>query len=199
MSFDGHAVQGRASFRVALDLKSSSGSHNFAAAPFIADLPREVDLISACYGSTRMKHGDEREDVVVNQMLDSSGMRYAVIAGLRTETGPERLVIAYANEKSLRDFIAAPSMIAVDFSSREHGCDRRRKTPGPVRSARARVPPSRRQSLSVPAAHRCDASRPYKIPRPAGVFFPTPSVKRRRRAHGGCPNRSVWAAIRSTW
>jgi len=77
-----------------------------------------------------MKHGDEREDVVVNQMLDSSGMRYAVIAGLRTETGPERLVIAYANEKSLRDFIAAPSMIALDFSSREHGCDRRRKTPG---------------------------------------------------------------------
>ena len=61
-----------------------------------------------------MKHGDEREDVVVNQMLDSSGMRYAVIAGLRTETGAERLVIAYANEKSLRDFIAAPSIIAVD-------------------------------------------------------------------------------------
>jgi len=59
--------------------------------------------------------------VVVNQMLDSSGMRYAVIAGLRTETGAERLVIAYANEKSLRDFIAAPSIIAVDFSSRERG------------------------------------------------------------------------------
>ena len=97
---------------------------------------------AACYCSTRMKHGDEREDVVVNQMLDSSGMRYAVIAGLRTETGPERLVIAYANEKSLRDFIAAPSIIAVDFSSREHGCDRRRKTAGPVRSARARVLPS---------------------------------------------------------
>jgi hypothetical protein len=55
----------------------------------------------------------------VNQMLDSSGMQYAVIAGLRTETGPERLVIAYANEKSLRDFIAAPSIIAVGFSSRE--------------------------------------------------------------------------------
>jgi len=55
----------------------------------------------------------------VNQMLDSSGMQYAVIAGLRTETGPERLVIAYANEKSLRDLIAAPSIIAVGFSSRE--------------------------------------------------------------------------------
>jgi hypothetical protein len=67
-----------------------------------------------------MKHGDEEiEDAVVNQMLDSSGMQYAVIAGLRTETGPERLVIAYPNEKSLRDLIAAASIIAVGFSSRE--------------------------------------------------------------------------------
>lgn len=55
----------------------------------------------------------------MNQMLDSSGMQYAVIAGLRTETGPERLVIAYPNEKSLRDLIAAASIIAVGFSSRE--------------------------------------------------------------------------------
>ena len=55
----------------------------------------------------------------MNQMLESSGMQYAVIAGLRTETGPERLVIAYPNEKSLRDLIAAASIVAVGFSSRE--------------------------------------------------------------------------------
>ncbi len=55
----------------------------------------------------------------MKQMVDSSGMQYAVIAGLRTETGPERLVIAYPNEKSLRDLIAAASIIAVGFSSRE--------------------------------------------------------------------------------
>jgi hypothetical protein len=55
----------------------------------------------------------------VNQMDDSSGVQYAVIAGLRTETGPERLVIAYPNEESLRDLIAAPSIIAVGFSSLE--------------------------------------------------------------------------------
>jgi hypothetical protein len=41
----------------------------------------------------------------VKQMVDSSRMQYAVIAGLRTETGPERLVIAYPNEKLLRDLI----------------------------------------------------------------------------------------------
>lgn len=62
---------------------------------------------------------------MVKQMVDSSGMQYAVIAGLRTETGPERLVIAYPNEKSLRELIAAASIIAVSFSSREEavaGC-----------------------------------------------------------------------------
>ena len=55
----------------------------------------------------------------MKQMVDSSGMKYAVIAGLRTETGPERLVIGYPSEKSLRDLIAAASIIAVGFSSRE--------------------------------------------------------------------------------
>ena len=55
----------------------------------------------------------------MNEMVDSTGVQYAVIAGLRTETGPERLVIAYPSEESLRDLIAAPSIIAVGFSSRE--------------------------------------------------------------------------------
>jgi hypothetical protein len=59
------------------------------------------------------------EDAVVNELVDSSGVQYAVIAGLRTETGPERLVIAYPNEKSLRDLLAASSILAVGFSSRE--------------------------------------------------------------------------------
>jgi hypothetical protein len=59
------------------------------------------------------------EDAVVNEVVDSSGVQYAVIAGLRSETGPERLVIAYPNEESLRDLIAAPSIVAVGFSSRE--------------------------------------------------------------------------------
>jgi hypothetical protein len=59
------------------------------------------------------------EDAVVNQVVDSSSVQYAVIAGLSTETGPERLVIAYPNEESLRDLIAAPSIVALGFSSRE--------------------------------------------------------------------------------
>lgn len=59
-------------------------------------------------------------------VVDSSSVQYAVIAGLRTETGPERLVIAYSNEASLRDLIAAPSILATGFSSREEAVAGRR-------------------------------------------------------------------------
>jgi len=60
-----------------------------------------------------------REDAVVNELVDFSGVQYAVIEGLHTETGHERIVIAYPNEQSLRDLIAAPSIVAFGFSSRE--------------------------------------------------------------------------------
>jgi hypothetical protein len=67
-----------------------------------------------------MRYRDERRRMrFVNSAVNSSGTQYALIAGLRTETGPERLVIAYSNERSLREFIAATSIIAVGFSSRE--------------------------------------------------------------------------------
>jgi hypothetical protein len=72
-------------------------------------------LLNKVYGTA----GREMEDAVVNELVDSSSVQYAVIAGLRTETGPERLVIAYPNEKSLRDLLAAPSILAIGFSSRE--------------------------------------------------------------------------------
>jgi hypothetical protein len=60
-----------------------------------------------------------RKDWVVNELVDLSDVQYAVIEGLHTETGHERIVIAYPNEQSLRDLIAAPAIIASGFSSRE--------------------------------------------------------------------------------
>jgi hypothetical protein len=55
----------------------------------------------------------------VNAVVDFADVRYAVIEGLQTETGHERIVIAYPNEKSLRDLIAAPSIVALGFASRD--------------------------------------------------------------------------------
>jgi len=55
---------------------------------------------------------------VMNESLDCLGEQYAVIeAGY--EGRPKRFVLAYYEEKSLRDLIAAPSIIAVGFASRE--------------------------------------------------------------------------------
>ena len=52
------------------------------------------------------------------KMLSSvSRVQYAIIEALRLDVGPERLVIAYRGEKSLRGLIAAPRIIAAGFSS----------------------------------------------------------------------------------
>jgi hypothetical protein len=59
------------------------------------------------------------EDAVVSAVIDSTNVRYAVIEGFRTETGHEHLVIAYPNEKSLRDLFAAPSIVALGFATRD--------------------------------------------------------------------------------
>ena len=52
-------------------------------------------------------------------LVDFARLRYAVIEALRADTDPERFVIAYRNERALHDLIAAPSIIALGFSSRE--------------------------------------------------------------------------------
>jgi hypothetical protein len=79
---------------VARDNSSLPG--NFASVSFITDLLRQTSLelrllLHKVYGTA----GRVTEDAVVNELVDSSGVQYAVIAGLRTATGPERLVIAY--------------------------------------------------------------------------------------------------------
>ena len=56
---------------------------------------------------------------VMSELIDSSDLRYAVIEAHWSERPPERFVIAYCNEESLRDVIAAPSIIASGFASRE--------------------------------------------------------------------------------
>jgi hypothetical protein len=51
-------------------------------------------------------------------LIDSLGVRYAVIKGYCLQGSPEPLVIAYADEKSLRELIAAPSILGLRFESR---------------------------------------------------------------------------------
>ena len=95
---------------------------------------RELVWNPACNYSVRIEfHGHAwAEGAVMKELIDFSSVQYAVIEALHTETGPERFVIAYPNELSLRDVIAAPSIIAFGFSSREEA----------VASTATRLPPA---------------------------------------------------------
>jgi len=53
----------------------------------------------------------------VEELANTSAWRYAVIS-VRSEPGRERLVIAYPDEETLRDLIAAPSIVTLGYSSR---------------------------------------------------------------------------------
>ena len=53
----------------------------------------------------------------MGELVDTSTWRYAVIS-VRSEPGRERLVIAYPDEETLRDLIAAPSIVALGYTSR---------------------------------------------------------------------------------
>ena len=53
----------------------------------------------------------------MDELVGTSAWRYAVIS-VRSEPDRERLVIAYPDEETLRDLIAAPSIVTLGYSSR---------------------------------------------------------------------------------
>ena len=53
----------------------------------------------------------------MDELVENSTWQYAVIC-VRSEPDRERLVIAYPNEETLRDLIAAPSIVRLGYSSR---------------------------------------------------------------------------------
>jgi hypothetical protein len=72
----------------------------------------------------------------MSELVDVSTWQYAVIA-IRTQPRPERLVIAYPDERTLRSVIAAPSIIALGYDSRDHAvANIDRSTPMTVASQR---------------------------------------------------------------
>ena len=56
----------------------------------------------------------EKKTAIVR--VESQSEQYAVIGVRRNEVFPEHFVIAYRDEKSLRELIAAPSIIGIGFS-----------------------------------------------------------------------------------
>lgn len=52
-------------------------------------------------------------------IMEELGVQYAVIDVSSSGDSSDRLVLAYSDEKSLYDLIARPSIIGLDFASRE--------------------------------------------------------------------------------
>jgi|SRR5271155_2066710 len=55
----------------------------------------------------------------MTELVDPSSALYAVVEARWSEGPPERFVLAYRDEESLRDLIAAPSIVGVGFITRE--------------------------------------------------------------------------------
>jgi len=69
----------------------------------------------------------------MNLSVDTSTIYYAVIS-IRNDSHRERLIIAYPNEKTLRQLIAAPSILALGYASRAEAVAYREDV-GPVACA----------------------------------------------------------------
>ena len=57
--------------------------------------------------------------VVMNALLQFTKLQYAVIQLSNITDPPERLILAYADERALRALIAGPSIVGLGFGSRE--------------------------------------------------------------------------------
>jgi hypothetical protein len=62
----------------------------------------------------------------VYESADSSSEQFAVIESRWTDRRPDRFVLVYRDEESLRELIATPSIIALGFTSREDALNRLR-------------------------------------------------------------------------
>jgi len=110
-----------------------------------------------CHKSGRSKFHGWTQVEVMNESLDCLGEQYALIE-VGHEGRPERFVLAYYEEKSLRDLIAAPSIIAVGFASREQAAANIEDCL-PAVAARAQVPTATIENRRDKCQHRCHPAK----------------------------------------
>jgi len=110
-----------------------------------------------CHRSGRTEFYGCTQVEVMNERFDSLGEQYAVI-----EAGhggcPERFVLAYREEKSLRDLIAAASIVALGFASREQAVANIEDCL-PAVAARAQVPTATIENRREKCQHRCHPAK----------------------------------------
>ena len=73
----------------------------------------------ACFDIVHEPGRHARPEVDVVSSLVHTAMRQYAVISIRTVPHYERLVIAYPDEKTLRDCLAGPSIVALGYSSRQ--------------------------------------------------------------------------------
>jgi hypothetical protein len=96
----------------------------------------------------------------VSGLVHTSTRQYAVIS-VRTLPHCERLVIAYPDEKTLRDLLAGPSIVALGYSSRE-------EAERSICRYGATARPLRRRSMTTLVANNTQTPKEF-------VFCPLPA------------------------
>jgi len=107
-----------------------------------------------CQGSRKSKVDGE----VMGALVQYSTVRYAIIQASNNNDDPEGLVIAYPDEKCLRDVIAAPSIVGLGFESREEAMAKvvvRMPDPGASKAKHRPIPMSYKPQQDGDAASRC--------------------------------------------
>jgi hypothetical protein len=121
----------------------------------------------------------------VKAVADCPCVRYAIIEVLQTETGHERIVIAYPNEESLRDLIAAPSIVEFGFASRDEAAVR-----GGVSSSYGVVDQETPETMAI-----ADTNRPKQRLNQQGQGETGSMSQKVRRFVGTCNDVFTWVTV----
>lgn len=121
----------------------------------------------------------------MNAVTNVADVRYAVIEVLQTETGHERIVIAYPNEESLRNLIAAPSIVALGFASRDEA----------IIGGEASFPNAAVDERMPETMARADTESPQRLNRQRRGKTASMSQKVRRFFSTSCSAVRTWATV----
>jgi len=100
-------------------------------------------------------------------LVQYSTVRYAIIQASNNNDDPEGLVIAYPDEKCLRDLIAAPSIVGLGFESREEAMAKvvvRMPDRGASKAKHRPIPMSYKPQQDGDAASGCGSVKSHRNP-----------------------------------
>jgi hypothetical protein len=100
-------------------------------------------------------------------LVQYSTVRYAIIQASNNNDDREGLVIAYPDEKCLRDLIAAPSIVGLGFESREEAMANvvvRMPDPRVSKAKRGPIPMSYKAQQDGDAASECGSVKSQRNP-----------------------------------